>query len=93
MTLTESKQYGIKRLAMNAGKVIATLLDPQCKQAIKYILPELRIKATKLIRDNGIADIRLNIGPPSYAERKFIKNCEKAGEPFPVKKIQIRRKK
>jgi hypothetical protein len=30
------------------------------------------------------------IGKPNYEEREFIKKCKKAGEPFPVKKIQVK---
>jgi len=29
-------------------------------------------------------------GAPNYIEAKFVKVCKKAGEPFPVKKIQFR---
>jgi len=32
----------------------------------------------------------LTIGRPNYAEREFIKLCKKAGEPFPVKKMQLK---
>lgn len=32
----------------------------------------------------------LTVGAPNYAERKFIKALKKSGEPFPVKKIQLK---
>lgn len=35
-------------------------------------------------------EIELTIGPPNYVEREFVKKCRKAGEPFPVKKIQLK---
>lgn len=35
-------------------------------------------------------ELVVTIGPPNYAERGFIKSCKKAGEPFPVRKIQLR---
>lgn len=61
---------------------------PDAKQMVAYLEQDLRIKATRLRkRDN---DFRLNIGKPNYAERKFVKCCEKAGEPFPIQKIQIK---
>lgn len=38
----------------------------------------------------GNVDIILKIGRPNYVEREFIKACKKAGEPFPVKKVQLK---
>ena len=38
----------------------------------------------------GNVDIVMKIGRPNYAEREFIKLCKKAGEPFPVKKVQLK---
>ncbi len=38
----------------------------------------------------GNVDIILKIGRPNYAEREFIQSCKKAGEPFPVKKVQLK---
>lgn len=32
----------------------------------------------------------LKIGKPNYLERDFVKMCKKAGEPLPVKKVQIK---
>jgi hypothetical protein len=34
------------------------------------------------------AEITLTLGAPNYLERAFIKKCHRAGEPFPVKKLQ-----
>ncbi len=34
--------------------------------------------------------IVLKIGRPNFREREFIRACKKAGEPFPVKKIQLK---
>lgn len=35
-------------------------------------------------------EIRLKLGKPNFRERLFIKACKKAGEPFPIKKIQLK---
>lgn len=40
-------------------------------------------------RDNRV-EILFKIGRPNFEEREFIKKCKKSGEPFPVKKIQIK---
>lgn len=88
MTLTESKEYLAKNLGRNAGKVIEIVLEPGCVRAIKYLLPKLRIKATKRQTAKNHIEIVVTIGRPNYDDRKFIKDCEEAGEPFPIKKIQ-----
>ena len=67
---------------------------PACRarSAVKYIDPKLRVKATARFRPKGndtCIEVLLNIGRPNYAERKFVKECVKAEEPFPVKKLQL----
>ena len=31
----------------------------------------------------------LSFGRPNYREREFLKQCKRAGEPLPVKKVQL----
>ena len=64
-------------------------------KATKYLAPNHIVRATK--KRYGYArgpkenfEIILTIGKPNYAEREFVKVCKKAGEPFPVKKVQLR---
>jgi hypothetical protein len=63
------------------------------KQATKYLSPQLTVKATF----HGARDARyarrtivLTVGTPNYRERAFIKKCQAVGEPFPVRKLQLR---
>jgi len=74
------------------GRVITEVING-AKSAIKYIDERTVVKATlygkRSGHDNGL-DVRVTFGAPNYAERKFIKLCKKAGEPFPVKKIQLK---
>jgi hypothetical protein len=64
-------------------------------KATKYLGEKLTIKATRK-RYGGkhsrgrAADIVFTVGKPNYEEREFIKLCKKAGESFPVKKIQLK---
>jgi hypothetical protein len=64
-------------------------------KATKYLSPTLTIKATrkrykgKILKGHAI-DIVFTVGKPNYEEREFIKKAKKAGEPFPVKKIQLK---
>ena len=63
------------------------------KRAIKYVSPSLTIKATrqhKYRSGERASTVIVTIGRPNYAEREFIKTAKKAGEPFPIKRIQLR---
>ncbi len=35
-------------------------------------------------------DLVVKVGVPNYLETRFIKACKKAGEPLPVKKVQLK---
>lgn len=82
-------------------QVITALIVQKVRRATKYVSPKLVIRAHRIVggralgndpkvdgRSNEI-DIRVKIGPPNFHERQFIGDCVKAGEPFPVKKIQF----
>jgi hypothetical protein len=66
------------------------------RQATAYLSEHEVIRATRRQygkekwRKNEPIEMLLTIGRPNYRERLFIKSCKKAGEPFPVKNIQIK---
>lgn len=63
------------------------------RKATKYVAPSLTIKASRQHKRRGnerAVTIILTIGRPNYAERRFIKACQKAGEPFPVRRVQTK---
>lgn len=74
--------------------VVETLFaDYTIKSAVKYLAADMVVKVTnsnKPDRRETRRHIRLTIGKPNYAERLFVKKCKKAGEAFPVKKVQLR---
>jgi hypothetical protein len=83
------------------GKLMAALLaDKSIKSATYYIRENLIVRAraqTYKYRKGKRTDNRSNretftitVGAPNYAERQFIKQLVKAGEPFPVKKMQLK---
>lgn len=77
------------------GQVIDCLIANDARKATKFISPKLVITATRKIFGGEIdkranIEVVIKIGKPNFAERDFIKQCKKAGEPFPVKKIQIK---
>ncbi len=77
--------------------VVMALLNSEARRATKFVSPTEVIRAHritfggKLDRRNKAIDIRLKIGKPNFHERKFIKDCIKAGESFPVRKILLSR--
>lgn len=82
-----------------ASLVIKTLSEiPDARQVIKFISPTLLVRVTRpvFVRngkkkvEKGSMQFVMHIGKPNFKERLFVKACKKAGEPFPVKKAQIR---
>jgi hypothetical protein len=63
------------------------------KSIVKYVDPKTVVKITrkhkKDCREVSVTYL-LTIGKPNYAERKFVKLCVKAGERFPVSKMQYK---
>lgn len=77
-------------------KVIEALLKNNAYKAVAYVDEKLKIQASrklfkgKLSDKKGSLEILLTIGKPNYQQREFVKQCKKADEPFPVKKIQLK---
>lgn len=66
--------------------------DYSIKTVTKYIDPKMVIRVSRRFkpqRRSSRYEFVVTIGAPNYLAVKFIKLCKKAGEPFPVKKIQI----
>ena len=79
----------MKKIPFNAvTSVIEILMRGNAKRATKFISPTQIVRATR--RHPKTSEFVLKIGSPNYLERDFIKACKKAGEPFPVRNIQIK---
>lgn len=85
------------KIPMNAvTHTVEMLLRQEAHRATKYLSEKEVVTATRKLFGNKIdkrdrnIEIILKIGRPNYIEREFIKQCKKAGEPFPVKKIQLK---
>ena len=62
------------------------------KRATKYLTPKMVVRAVYVGKPGKVRarhQVNVSIGSPNYRERQFIKECKKAGEPFPVKAIQL----
>jgi hypothetical protein len=77
--------------------VLAKCIYDGAYKATKYISENETLKATRRRYKGKImkgkchpVEILFTVGRPNYLERDFIKACKKAGEPFPIKKIQLK---
>lgn len=73
---------------------IQTLIANEIARSVtKYITPKLVVRATwrhKPSRRHTREEMVVTYGAPNYLEAEFVRQAVKAGEPFPVKKAQIR---
>lgn len=72
---------------------VSTLWYQGAKRATKYVSPDYVVSAHRVgkpDRRGKSVPIMLKIGKPNHAERAFIKACRKAGEPFPVRRVQVK---
>ncbi len=78
------------------AQAVALLVKNGAWKATKYISPTqvLRVTRRRYLRGRGTfardLEMVVHYGKPNYAEREFIQSCRKAGESFPVKKIQLK---
>ena len=76
--------------------LVDSLLVLEARKATKYLSESVVVKATRRLFNGRIdhrekrVEILLTVGAPNYAERRHIRTLRRAGEPFPVKKIQLR---
>jgi hypothetical protein len=73
-------------------KAVEAVLElPSVRKATVFQHPELTVVATK--RHKGTKrdriEVLLTIGRPNSRNRKFVKDYQKAGEPFPVRRVQL----
>lgn len=75
------------------------LYDSRIATVTKYVTESLTVKVTRRLygkkRRPSLtrSEFVVTAGRPNYAERAFIRKLGKAGEPFPVKKVQVKWRK
>lgn len=85
---------------MNRGKEAAAiakaygcLADMTVKSVVVYLHPHRRVKLTRVRKPDRRSfseTVILTVGSPNYSERRFVRLCVKAGEKFPVRKVQLK---
>lgn len=84
-----------KEVKNAVGSVVETLINTGARKATKYLSPKLVVRAClrgydgKAPKKGNNPEIMLVIGRPNAVQKEFIAKCVKAGEPFPVKKVQL----
>jgi hypothetical protein len=79
----------------HVNSLIATILrTPGERKATKYLSPKDVVTVALRryrgrVSTKGTNEFVVKIGRPNYRERLFVKACRKAGEPFPMRKVQI----
>ncbi len=79
-----------------ADQCVRAIIYGGAIKATKYISEKLTVKATRKLYgkkrrpSQKSLEVILTAGKPNYEERAFIKKLKKAGEPFPVKKVQLK---
>ncbi len=80
-------------VAFAAARCVLALKNPRVRKATCYIRPDLVVKLSRRRKPYSKAqseDTVLTFGRPNFEERAFIAACRKAGEPVPVKKVQLK---
>lgn len=80
--------------ALATAKCVAALeSNPDMRRATVFLSDKLTVKVTRRHRHSRRAryeNFVLSYGTPNYAERQFLRACRKAGEPLPVRRVQLR---
>ena len=75
------------------SKAVFGLLESGARKATVYLAPDVVVTAThqrKPDKRSKSQTIILTYGKPNYRGRLFVKACQKSGEPFPVRKLQLK---
>lgn len=81
---------------LTAGAVkqlLGYMLASDARKATKYISPTFRVTLTRAFRRdrrNTRETLLLTYGAPNYEDRVFIKAAQRAGEPFPVRRVRLK---
>lgn len=82
-----------------SAKVICALLESEAWKAVLYLSPTeivrgtRRYYASKRKPDPKRIEVLVSIGRPNYLEREFVRACQRAGQQFPVTKVQLKFRK
>lgn len=80
-------------VSVASERAVFSLLISKARTATVYLSKTLTVRAARRVCNGKFHDraieVSLTIGRPNSAGRAFVKKAIKAGEPFPVKKVQL----
>ena len=89
----DKKDDALYNVGQASDLLYKLLCNDEVIRATFYLSPSFTMKLTRThkpdARDRQEVFV-LTVGSPNYEERAFIKKCKKAGEPFPLKRIQLK---
>lgn len=84
------------RIGRATAAAVNALLHARSHTATVYLSDRLTIRATRVLFKRRVPtgrlsryDVVLTIGRPNVRARAFIAKAKRAGEPFPVRKVQL----
>lgn len=75
------------------SKTVFGLLETGARKASYFLDEDTVVTASRRFKPdkrNKRTEVIVTMGAPNYRGRLFVKACKKAGEPFPVRKIQLK---
>ena len=85
-----------KNIGKMVGDLVNSLLSLGARRVTKYLSPKMVVSAARPVYKEAPWSARytrvyivIKIGAPNFAERAFIKKCQKAGDPFPINEIHL----
>lgn len=86
---------GDARIVRAVARAFAALVVSPAKRATAILRADLVVSVTrpgdrKRYGRSRSHSVIVTVGKPNYRMRQFIAACKRAGEPLPVKKIQLR---
>lgn len=85
------------RLSRVVAATVRALLSTGSHTATSFVSDRLTVRATRVLLHGKVPtgrlsryDIALTIGRPNFSARAFIKKAKQAGEPFRIRKVQLK---
>lgn len=84
-----------KKVLAAVSKVLQAIEGSKAYNAAVYLSDKLVVRASRprlrgrVVKEANLGVV-LTVGKPNYRQREFIKTLKKTGEPFPVKKVQLK---
>lgn len=93
MPMSKMKTPNLDTIEKHTGRVITELMAGNVRRATAFINSTFVISAARRFRPRKTEtrmEAVIKIGRPNFAEREFIKLCQKSGTAFPLRNVQLK---